>query len=360
MTDISYSSDPVWDEANVKPRVIRLWLSCVAFLVFCIVIVGGATRLTDSGLSITEWLPIMGAIPPLNDADWQEAFAKYKQIPEYVKVNAGMSLEEFKFIFWWEWGHRQLGRLIGLALLVPLVVFWARGWIPSRMTLPLVGVTALVGLQGALGWYMVASGLVGRVDVSQYRLAAHLSLAIVIFGVLIWLALRLRDERQQLSMPMPNGLVLFAGVLMAGVFLQIVLGAFVAGMRAGLAYNTWPLMDGDFIPDGLGIMTPWWSNLFENALTVQFNHRMVAYGLVALCAVYLVGLYRSGASGAVRRSAVLFAAALGAQVVVGILTLLWQVPILMGLAHQGLAVIVFGAAVWHYFEMRSAPKLLAD
>lgn len=341
---------------RARPGTIRVWLFLVAALIFAIVLVGGATRLTDSGLSITEWQPVSGALPPLNAADWQAAFDKYKQIPEYKSVNAGMSLSDFKFIYWWEWGHRQLGRLIGLILLVPLIVFWALGWIPRGMRWPLLGATALVGVQGALGWYMVASGLVGRVDVSQYRLAAHLSLAIVIFGVVLWMAMRLRRS-QSTSAPMPGWLVGFAGVLAGAVFLQIVLGAFVAGMSAGLAHNSWPLMDGQFVPEGLLIMDPWWVNAFENAMTVQFNHRMLAYAIVALVAVYLTGLRRTGADGRVWLSACMLSAVVAGQVVVGIATLMWQVPIGLGLVHQGLAVIVFATAVWHFHEIWSAPRL---
>ena len=274
------AASPVWP--------VRLWLLAMAALVFAMVIVGGATRLTDSGLSITEWLPILGAIPPLNDADWLEAFAKYKQIPEYQLVNKGMSLDEFKFIYWWEWAHRFLGRFIGVAFFIPLVLFWLSDRLP-RWTKPhLVALFVLGGLQGALGWYMVSSGLVDRVDVSQYRLAAHLSLAVAIFAYLLWLALQLGRARAHAVDVSASAAFLVAAV----TFAQIVLGAFVAGLDAGHGYNTWPLMEGSLVPPGLFSMSPGWVNLFENAMTVQFIHRSFAYAVVAMVvnAVLAVGL----------------------------------------------------------------------
>ena len=247
----------------------------VAALVFLMVSIGGATRLTGSGLSITEWQPIVGTLPPLSQADWLEAFAKYRQIPQYEHVNRGMSLEAFKIIFWWEWTHRFLGRLIGAAFLLPFLYFLAAGhacrarWRPSS---PASSRSA--ALQGAVGWYMVRSGLADRIDVSQYRLALHLGLAILIFGALIWVALSL-DGRTgagaRAAAPSPPA------ASCSCVFVQILLGALVAGLKAGAGYNTWPLMDGRLVPSGLGVMQPWYLNLFENALTVQFNHRLVAY-----------------------------------------------------------------------------------
>ena len=242
---------------------IRAWLLVVAALVFVMVSIGGATRLTGSGLSITEWQPIVGTLPPLSQADWLEAFAKYRQIPQYEHVNRGMSLEAFKVIFWWEWTHRFLGRLIGAAFLLPFLYFLAAGRISRALAARLAGIFALGALQGAVGWYMVRSGLADRIDVSQYRLALHLGLAILIFGALIWVALSL-DRRRDSAAWSPQAIA--AGLIVLLVFVQIELGALVAGLKAGAGYNTWPLMDGRLVPSGLGAMQPWYLNLFENAL----------------------------------------------------------------------------------------------
>ncbi len=244
------------------------------------VIVGGATRLTDSGLSITEWQPILGAIPPLTEADWLAAFEKYRQIPEYQLINKGMTLEDFKFIYWWEWAHRFLGRIIGLVFFIPFAVFALTGRL-SRGTAWRCGVLfVLGGLQGALGWYMVSSGLVDRVDVSQYRLSAHLTLATVIFAAILWVAIGLGGKRHAPR----HGMEWAALALVALILLQVAAGGFVAGLDAGMGYNTWPLMDGALVPPGLMIMEPGWRNLFENAMTVQFNHRLLAY-VITLAAV---------------------------------------------------------------------------
>jgi cytochrome c oxidase assembly protein subunit 15 len=327
---------------------VRVWLYVVAALVFLMVSIGGATRLTGSGLSITEWQPIMGAVPPLTEADWQQAFAKYREIPQYQHVNRGMSLEAFKFIYWWEWTHRFLGRLIGVVFLVPFLYFLATGQIPRAMSGRLAGIFALGALQGALGWYMVSSGLATRIDVSQYRLALHLGLAILIFGALLWVALSLgpTTERHAAGWS-PQART--AGAILALMFLQILLGGLVAGLKAGAGYNTWPLMDGQLIPDGLGVMQPWYLNLFENAMTVQFNHRMVAYVLTA-AVIWHAWSLREEAAGAT--SAKVLAAAVVAQAALGIWTLLAQVPLALGLAHQAGAAAVFGVAVWHLHVLR--------
>ena len=334
------------------PGPVRAWLFIVAALVLLMVSIGGATRLTGSGLSITEWQPIMGVVPPLSDTDWQEAFGKYKQIPQYQHVNRGMSLEAFKFIYWWEWTHRFLARLVALVFLVPLLYFLATGRISRELAPKLGGLFALGGLQGAIGWYMVRSGLAGRVDVSQYRLALHLSLAIAIFGAVLWVALSL-GPRQSGRAASPARLRAGATVIVALVFLQIVAGAFVAGLKAGAGYNTWPLMDGRLIPQGLGAMWPWWANLFENALTVQFNHRLLAYVLAIAVLWHLWSLMRQAEITRVHLSG--FALALGvlAQVALGIWTLIAHVPLALGLAHQAGAVAVFGLAVWHLYSLRS-------
>ncbi len=270
----------MFPERPIEParEPVRTWLYFVAFLIFLLVLVGGATRLTDSGLSITEWKPILGIIPPLNEADWAAAFSKYQQIPEYKLQNAGMLLQDFKFIFWWEWAHRFLARLIGIAFVVPLIWFAIRGRLGRSLWPSLVALLVLGAAQGALGWFMVYSGLTERVDVSQYRLSAHLTLASIIFAAIIWVGLgigRLRQRPLQCSEYVSLGLVVL-------VLLQIAAGGFVAGLDAGMGYNTWPKMEGAWIPEGLAVMKPAWRNLFENALTVQFQHRLLAYFILAV------------------------------------------------------------------------------
>ncbi|MDX2202778.1 MAG: COX15/CtaA family protein [Hyphomicrobiaceae bacterium] len=329
---------------------VRLWLLAVAALVIAMVAVGGATRLTGSGLSITEWKPIMGAVPPLTDADWQDAFHKYKQIPQYHQINKGMSLEAFKTIFWWEWGHRFLARLVGVVFLVPFLALLALGYIRRALVPRLVGLFALGGLQGAIGWYMVASGLSERVSVSQYRLALHLGLAFVILGGLIWTALSLDDEEKPVRRALPAGAV----AVLALSFLQVELGALVAGMKAGLAYNTWPLMDGQLVPRGLLVMEPWYLNLFENAMTVQFNHRMVAYLLAAVTAWHVAAVLRTAAGPQARASALALGLATLVQIGLGIWTLLAQVPLGLGLVHQLGAAILFSITVWHAHALKAA------
>jgi cytochrome c oxidase assembly protein subunit 15 len=334
-------------------RVVQAWLASIAGLVLLMIIVGGATRLTDSGLSITEWKPILGAIPPLTEAHWLEALEKYRQIPEYQIVNKGMSLDDFKVIYWWEWGHRFLGRIIGLAFAFPLAIFAWRGMLRPGALPKYLGVLALGGLQGAIGWYMVSSGLVDRIDVSHYRLALHLSVAFLILGLLVWLAMDLRTETPAKSrLSARAGAV--AALIVLIVYAQVALGAFVAGLKAGLAYNTWPLMNGQLIPDGIFAHSPWLMNFVENAVTVQFNHRLVAYIVVALGLWHCATILRSGTSGDVRTSALLLAAGLFAQMALGIVTLLHAVPIGLGIAHQGFAAIVLAIAVRHLWLVRHA------
>ncbi len=293
--------------AHTRVDPVRVWLFAVAALVFVMVSVGGATRLTGSGLSITEWQPIMGAIPPLSDAAWQEALEKYRQIPQYQHVNKGMSLEAFKRIFWWEWSHRFLARFVGVAFLVPFLFFLATGRIARPLVPKLAGLFALGGLQGVIGWYMVSFGPRRADHVSQYRLAVHLSLAIVIFAGLLWIALSLGDRARPEATACRRSIAESAAWIVGLVFLQIVAGAFVAGLKAGNGYNTWPLMDGRFIPQGLGAMSPWWANLFENATTVQFNHRMLAYVLVAVVLWHVWSLLARADDRPVRMSAMALA-----------------------------------------------------
>src|SRR3984885_1655135 len=264
---------------NLAP--VRWWLIAVAALIAVMVLVGGATRLTESGLSIVEWKPVTGALPPTSELAWIRAFEAYKTIPQYSQMNAGMPLNEFKTIFWWEWSHRLLGRVIGVAYLLPFLWFLWRGVLSGELKRRLWGIFALGALQGAVGWWMVASGLSERVEVSQYRLATHLTLALLIFTGIVWTLRRLGEAAPSTA---PSRLKIGATVLLTLTFVQLYLGALVAGLRAGKIYNTWPDIDGGFIPSAARLFfdVPWWRNLFENTLTVQFEHRMVAYTLFSL------------------------------------------------------------------------------
>jgi cytochrome c oxidase assembly protein subunit 15 len=295
----------------------------------------------------------MGAVPPLTDAEWQDAFSKYKAITQYERVNKGMSLDEFKAIFWWEWGHRLLGRLIGGVFAVPLVLFWWRGALSGALGWRLLGLLALGGLQGFIGWLMVQSGLVERVSVSQYRLAVHLGLAFLIFALLLWIALDTgrADSRRITLDTIPRGQRRLASWLLALVFVQVLLGALVAGLKAGLTYNTWPMMDGKLVPDGLLSMSPWYLNPFENITMVQFDHRLMAYVLVGLAAWHAIALLRTADDERVTHSAILLLLAMLGQAALGIWTLLAVVPLPLGIAHQTGAVMVLGIAVWHRHRM---------
>ncbi|MGQ0673228.1 MAG: COX15/CtaA family protein [Hyphomicrobium sp.] len=335
-------------------RAVARWLWFVAALVFAMVVVGGATRLTDSGLSITEWKPILGAVPPLSHADWETAFQKYRQIPEYHHVNKGMSLDEFKFIFWWEWAHRFLGRLVGFAFAIPLAVFWLRGALRPGGGTKYLGLLGLGALQGGIGWYMVSSGLVERVDVSQYRLALHLGVAFLILGCLVWLALDLAPSDPDLARSqVTTAQKTLAAVLVAAVFLQVLLGALVAGLKAGLAFNTWPDMNGELIPSGIAELSPWYLNLFENVAAVQFNHRVMAYVVTGLALANL-WLMWGHVSSRLRRSAVIVTATVLLQAVLGIATLLMAVPLWLGLVHQAGAAVLLALAVRHWHLVRRA------
>ena len=259
-------------------RAVAAWLLACCALVFAMVVVGGVTRLTHSGLSITEWQPIVGTLPPLSQADWETAFAKYRLTPEYQQVNKGMALDEFKGIFWWEYFHRLLGRVIGVAFLVPFLWFLARRAIPPGYGWKLAGIFVLGGLQGAMGWYMVKSGLVDDPRVSQFRLTAHLGLAFVIFAAMFWVALSLLHPQR---LPREGDAIRsarrWAYAIAALVFFMVLTGGLVAGIRAGFAYNTFPLMNGHVVPPEILLLEPWWRNFFYNMATVQFDHRAVAW-----------------------------------------------------------------------------------
>jgi cytochrome c oxidase assembly protein subunit 15 len=334
-------------------RALRIWLGMLAALVVAMILVGGATRLTESGLSITEWKPVLGAIPPLSDADWREAFEAYKQIPQYREINAGMSLDQFKTIYWWEWTHRFLGRLIGVAFLLPFVAFWLAGAIPRALLPRLLLLFGLGALQGAIGWYMVMSGLVDRVSVSQYRLTVHFGVALVILGYTLWLLFGLGAERQARGPARPRGIAWLAGGVFALIFVQMLAGALVAGMDAGFGYNTWPLINGAFIPSGLGEAQPWYLNLFENPLAVQFNHRMLGYAVVFAAIAQFAWLAFRGAAAPLLGSSVTVALLAVLQAVLGVWTLLLAVPIALGLAHQAGAVLLFAVALYHFWLARA-------
>ncbi|MEA3029531.1 MAG: heme a synthase [Sphingomonadales bacterium] len=318
--------------ADPRPGAVAFWLIAVAALVFLMVVVGGITRLTESGLSITRWEPISGAIPPLTVQDWQAQFDLYKASPQYELQGHGMTLADFKAIFFWEYVHRLLGRLIGLAFALPLAWFWWRRAIPAGFGWKLGGLLALGALQGAIGWWMVASGLVDRPDVSHIRLAVHLLAALLIFAGLVWVAL---DLKARARTPL---LALWALSLL---FLQFLFGAYVAGLDAGYAFNTWPKMGADWYPAGAEWLQPALRNFVDNPLMVQFVHRWLAF-LVAALAIWL-GL-RAWLSGLRMEGAALIAA-VAAQVLLGILTIRSGVRIEIAVAHQAMAVLLLAAMV---------------
>jgi heme a synthase len=327
-------------------RAVRLWLYAVAALVLAMVLVGGATRLTESGLSITEWKPVTGVVPPLSQDAWQAAFVQYQATPQYRAMNSGMSLEAFKTIYWWEWAHRLLGRVIGLAFLLPFLFFLWRGWVAPSLRPRLWFIFVLGALQGAVGWWMVASGLADRVEVSQYRLATHLLLACLIYVALILTALRL-DERTGLLAAPPGRVRGGAVALLVLVLAQIYLGALVAGLRAGYAYNTWPLIDGALVPDGARLFfeTPLWRNFFENILTAQFDHRMLAYAIFVIALLQAIDVASAVKERGARIVAFVLFAVIVAQIAFGILV--WVVPLSLALLHQAMAMLVLTAASVH-------------
>lgn len=331
-------------------KPIAIWLLICCAMVFCTLIVGGVTRLTDSGLSIVEWQPLLGAIPPLTHDDWLLMFEKYKQIPQFSQVNHDMTLDGFQFIFWWEWAHRQIGRIIGLVFFIPLVWFWVRDRIPRGYKWKLVSFLILGGLQGAMGWYMVKSGLVNDVRVSQYRLTAHLGLAFLVFGLMFWTALGLLRERRDYPAA-PAGVRSLALFVLVVVSLMVLSGGFVAGIRAGLAYNTFPLMNGHLIPPDLLALEPWWLNFFSNITTVQFDHRMIAWALMALVPLLWWKVRRAAPRAGGAANAVLFM--LAVQVALGIATLLHQVPVVLGTLHQAGAMVLFAKLIYLNHALRT-------
>ncbi|MBV8799106.1 MAG: COX15/CtaA family protein [Alphaproteobacteria bacterium] len=362
-------------------RAVGWWLIVVALMIAGMVVIGGLTRLTGSGLSITEWDPVMGAIPPLSQSDWLDAFHKYQRIPQYVHEHQGMSLAQFQFIYRWEWTHRLLGRLIGVVFLLPFLLFAWTGAITRRDVPRMVVLFALGALQGFVGWWMVESGLETRVSVSQYRLAIHLGVALLLFAAILWTALEylrlppgsLRsptspqaggEQKTQISPPPTWGgrtaeasakavrvgdLALVFPLL---IYLQMLLGALVAGLHAGLIYNTWPSMDGRFLPEHPFFNAPWWINFFENPGLAQFDHRIGAY-IVALGAIAVWwSAIRAKVTGPARTSVWAILLITFAQIALGITTLLNQAPILLSALHQLTALALLSAALWHWYELR--------
>lgn len=343
---------------NTNRKLVRIWLYIVCVMVFAIVIVGGATRLTDSGLSITEWKPIHGVIPPLNLADWMEEFDKYKLIPEYTQINEGMSLAQFKNIFWWEWAHRFLGRVIGLVFALPLFFFWVTGRLENMLKPRLLVLLVLGGLQGFIGWWMVSSGLVDRVDVSQYRLATHLTLACLILAYALWIARGLADHTTR---PVSHiSLRILAPVISFFAIFQIFLGGFVAGLDAGMVYNTWPLMDGGLVPISINVLNPIWLNWFENPTSVQFNHRIGAYVLTLLVFVQFVLTLKGRVDAPHFNRSIIILLLVLVQAGAGIITLVMQVPLHWALTHQALAVIFLAATIAHWRGLKGPYSKITD
>jgi heme a synthase len=344
MSDVTIDAPAAHAEAAPRAtRLLAIWLWSLAALVLLMVVVGGATRLTESGLSITEWKPLSGVIPPLSQADWQAEFDHYKQIPQYESVFPNMDLAGFKFIFFWEWGHRLLARLIGFAAILPLAYFWLRGQMPASFKPKLALFLVPLAFEPLIGWWMVASGLQNRTEVAQERLAIHLLVASMVFAALVWLASSLK--RRTASTSASPSLRRFGSLIVLVVFVQIGLGALVAGLRAGRVYNTWPLMDGSFIPpaDVLGALSPLWRNLVDNVALVQLDHRLVAYTLLALTAIQAVVAARYGGKIALRGFILLGLVVV--QAAIGIATLLLAVPLWAGLLHQAFAMLVLGKAI---------------
>ena len=333
-------------ESSTHARAVAIWLFVCCALLLAMVVLGGVTRLTHSGLSITEWQPVVGALPPMNEAQWNKAFLRYQATPEYAQVNQGMSLEAFKRIFWWEYLHRLLGRVIGAAFLLPLLWFTGRRRIPRGFTAPLFGIFLLGALEGGLGWYMVKSGLVDDPRVSQLRLAAHLALALLIFGAMLWTAMSLlwpatlrRDARRR-------AVARLGGALVALVFVVVVSGGLVAGLRAGFAYNTFPLMNGHLVPTEILVLEPWYLNLANNMATVQFDHRVLAFTLALVVALFWWRVRAlPGTPSRARLGVNMLLIVLIVQATLGVATLLLVVPLPLAAAHQAGAVLLFAAAL---------------
>ncbi|RMF17712.1 MAG: heme A synthase [Alphaproteobacteria bacterium] len=338
-----------------NPAAIGRWLLFVAGLVALMVVVGGITRLTESGLSIAYWKPVSGILPPLDAEAWQRTFAAYQATPEYRLVNRGMTLDEFKSIFWWEYVHRLLGRLIGLAYGFPLLVLWMRRRIPSGLKPRLLLIFLLGGAQGLLGWFMVKSGLVHEPQVSHYRLAAHLLLAILIFSLLLWTALDLLEPRHGSRQRRWRAMAM---VLLLLVVVQIGLGALVAGLKAGYAFNTWPKMGEHWLPPELFALKPFWRNFFDNAIMVQFLHRLNAMLVAGWCLLIAVSTWRFEAPPRTIAAALALLLLIVGQIWLGIVTLVEGVPVAIAAAHQAGAVLVLALTLYFlHMNRRTAHHL---
>jgi heme a synthase len=338
--------------SGIHARAIRLWLLTAAAMIFLTLVVGGATRLTESGLSIVEWQPVTGVLPPLSENDWQAEFTKYQAIPQYRELNRGMGLGAFKVIYWWEWSHRLLARVTGAVFLLPFLFFLWRGWIPPGLRNRLWAIFCGGAALGAVGWWMVSSGLSGTLtSVSQYRLAFHLTLACAIYAAVVWTTQQvLPRPAVETSSRVRNGALLVAAL----VLLQIYVGALVAGLDAGMSFNTWPLIEGALVPSSerLWFETPLWRNVFENTLTVQFEHRMLAYAIWLLAIAHAVDAVRGETDARTRYEALVLAGSVTVQAALGIAALLLVVPLVLAIAHQAMAVVVLTAAIIHAERLR--------
>ncbi len=341
---------------NTNNKHIAIWLLLCCVTIYGMIILGGVTRLTGSGLSMVQWEPIMGVLPPLNQSEWEETFRLYQQFPEYKLKNFAMSLGEFKSIFWFEYGHRLLGRSIGIIFLLPFLFFLVKGKIERALTPKLIAMFVLGGLQGLMGWYMVKSGLVNDPHVSQYRLTAHLTLAVIIYAYMFWVALDLlipsaagthdKDRRK---------LGRFSIIISIMIFITLLSGGFVAGTRAGFAFNTFPLMDGRLIPAGLFELSPVWRNFFENIVTVQFDHRLMATALFLVIPAFWWLTIKSRPEPRLRTGVHLLLAALALQLTLGISTLLLVVPVALAAAHQAGAVLLLTASLYVSHHLHGHP-----
>ncbi|MDF2096853.1 COX15/CtaA family protein [Aquibaculum arenosum] len=341
-------------DARSQPRAVALWLGFSAAMVFAMAVIGAITRLTESGLSIMEWAPITGTLPPMSQAEWQRVFDLYRTIPQYQLLNQGMTLEEFQTIFWWEWIHRLWGRLIGLVFFVPLVWFWLRGRLPAWIKPHAIMLLALGGLQGFMGWFMVTSGFADRTEVSQYRLVLHLGLAVFIYAYMLWLTFRLLAPAPTRSAPETRSLRRWLVALLVLICITLVSGGFVAGLRAGFTYNTFPLMDGRVIPGGYGMLQPWIANLFENHAAVQFNHRLLATLTLIGAVVFWAYARRQTLPAAAARAIAAIAGMAAVQFLLGVTTLLLVVPVSLGALHQAGALILLGLTLLALHLLRPA------
>jgi cytochrome c oxidase assembly protein subunit 15 len=349
-------SAPAAPAASADDRAVAIWLLICCAMIFAMAVIGAITRLTESGLSIMEWAPVTGALPPLSTVEWERVFAIYRQIPEFTELNRGMTLTEFKTIFWWEYVHRLWGRAIGAVFLVPFLWFLLRGRIRRGLTPHLAVMFLLGGLQGGLGWYMVASGFAERTDVSQYRLVAHLGAAVAIYLYILWVALGLLMPNPEASPdPRARALRRMFALLTALALVTLASGGFVAGINAGLVYNTFPLMDGEWVPSGYGRIEPWMLNPFENAIAVQFNHRLLAVATAGLAGLLWLWSRRLDLSPRMHQACELVLAMTVLQFGLGVATLLMVVPVGLAALHQAGALGLVTLALWAVFVLRPAP-----